>query len=244
MRRSPRIRVPRPRLTYANAMATLAVFMGLGGGAYAAVHVVSSDGVIHGCADKKTGHLRLVGADSKCKKGKHGEVPVDWNQKGAKGPEGPRGEVTPPPPPDEGWHAVAINPSMAGGPNVDPCGGAAPATGVFCGMSGQCTHSAAVDCAWENYGNGYEDAGFYRDSRGVVRLKGEVLGLRSPQGAPPSDTIFILPPGYRPAARASFATDAGSAYGRVDVAPDGRLHLVPDAGGVVSLATIEFRAAG
>lgn len=34
---------PRPRLTYANVMATIAVFMGLGGGAYAAATVGSGD---------------------------------------------------------------------------------------------------------------------------------------------------------------------------------------------------------
>lgn len=40
---------PGSRLTYANVTATLALFVSLGGGAYAVTSFVGADGRIHGC---------------------------------------------------------------------------------------------------------------------------------------------------------------------------------------------------
>jgi hypothetical protein len=58
-----------PRLTYANVMSTVAVFVALGGGAYAAVSSIPGpDGVIHACYAKKKGNLRLIAAGRRCSK--------------------------------------------------------------------------------------------------------------------------------------------------------------------------------
>jgi hypothetical protein len=79
----------RPRLTYANVMATIAVFIALGGGAYAAVSSIPGpDGVIHGCYAKKKGNLRLVGAGRRCSKREHA---IAFNQQGPRGRTGSRG---------------------------------------------------------------------------------------------------------------------------------------------------------
>lgn len=57
----------RPRLTYANVVATLALLLTMGGGAYAAIDSIPGpEGVIHGCYKKNGGDLRLVGAGKRC----------------------------------------------------------------------------------------------------------------------------------------------------------------------------------
>ena len=87
----------RGRLTYANVMSTIAVFLALGGGAMAATHLVSSSGTISGCANARTGGLRAIAAGSKCHRG---EVALSWNQRGpagatgAPGPQGSSGTAT------------------------------------------------------------------------------------------------------------------------------------------------------
>jgi hypothetical protein len=79
-----------PRLTYANVMSTIAVFIALGGGAYAAVSSIPGpDGVIHGCYQKKHGDLRLVSAGKKCARS---ERAIAFNQQGRTGARG-RGVV-------------------------------------------------------------------------------------------------------------------------------------------------------
>ncbi|MGZ3304204.1 MAG: hypothetical protein ACXVBG_25350 [Isosphaeraceae bacterium] len=91
------------RLTYANVMATFAVFLALGGGAYALSGIPDRSGVYHGCADPKTGALRVVKSASSCRKTKTvirakrrvripGELAVSWNQQGPRGLQGIQGQ--------------------------------------------------------------------------------------------------------------------------------------------------------
>ena len=81
----------RRRLSYANAMSTIAVFIALGGGAYAAVQTIpGSDGVIHGCYGAKSGSLRVIAAHKKCKKG---ERAIAFDQTGVPGPAGTPGQA-------------------------------------------------------------------------------------------------------------------------------------------------------
>jgi hypothetical protein len=87
------------RLTYANVVATGALFVALGGGAYALSGVPDSGGVFHGCVSKKTGGLRVVASARSCHatKRRHGRVvdpgefAVAWNQKGQPGTNGSNG---------------------------------------------------------------------------------------------------------------------------------------------------------
>src|ERR1035437_6655491 len=88
----------RHHLSYANVMSTIAVFVVLGGGAYAAVTTIPGpDGVIHGCYQKakkptltttSQGLLRVVPTGKKCLKS---EVALQWNQKGNPGLNGTNG---------------------------------------------------------------------------------------------------------------------------------------------------------
>lgn len=79
----------RPRLTYANLMATIALFVALGGGAYAAISSIpGGDGVIHSCYQSKGGGLRVVAAKKKCSRGEHA---LSWNQVGRPGRQGNQG---------------------------------------------------------------------------------------------------------------------------------------------------------
>jgi hypothetical protein len=89
----------RSRLTYANVMATGAMFVALGGGAYALSGVPDRSGVFHGCVSNSTGTLRVVKSARSCHKavrhGKHrtrGEFAVAWNQQGRQGLAGQPGQ--------------------------------------------------------------------------------------------------------------------------------------------------------
>jgi hypothetical protein len=79
----------RPRLSYANVLSTIAVFLALGGGAYAAASSIPGpDGVIHGCYAKKKGNLRLIATGRRCSKR---ENAIAFNQQGPRGLSGGRG---------------------------------------------------------------------------------------------------------------------------------------------------------
>jgi hypothetical protein len=73
----------RPRLTYANVVATLALVLAGVGGAYAATGATPT--VIHGCYAKKNGQLRVIAADTRCRSG---ERRLEWNQQGRQGQQG------------------------------------------------------------------------------------------------------------------------------------------------------------
>ena len=80
------LRLPRPRLTYANVVATLALFIALGGGAYAAMQLPKNS---VGTKQIKKGAVtpaKLSGCARSSFKGVQGQV----------GPQGPRGEPGPP----------------------------------------------------------------------------------------------------------------------------------------------------
>ena len=79
----------RPRLTYANVTATVAVVLALGGGALAATgRFTGADGKIHGCVSA-TGRLTVLKPPkTSCAKGK---TKISWNSKGPRGLRGLRG---------------------------------------------------------------------------------------------------------------------------------------------------------
>ncbi|MEJ9219567.1 hypothetical protein P4H46_15495 [Paenibacillus glucanolyticus] len=81
---------------------------------------------------------------------------------------------------------------------------------------------------WVNYGSNDAVAGFYKDSDGMVYIRGTVKS--GVVGGPNEQcTVFILPPGYRPSNYIGFATVANN--GTADVA--GRLN-VDDGGRVIA----------
>jgi hypothetical protein len=84
------------RVSY--AMATGAVIVALGGGAFALAATPGQGKVLHGCVSRKTGLLRVVKSASSCRK--HRELAINWNKQGqrglrgiagARGPQGAQG---------------------------------------------------------------------------------------------------------------------------------------------------------
>ncbi|NEN88191.1 MAG: hypothetical protein F6K48_04355 [Okeania sp. SIO3H1] len=89
---------------------------------------------------------------------------------------------------------------------------------------------------WVNYGSGFNSAGFFKDSLGIVHLKGVVRNGTA-------DTIFTLPPGYRPAAQELHSvTVAANVMGRVDIFTNGEVKRMIGSSAWVSLDGITFRA--
>ena len=100
-------------------------------------------------------------------------------------------------------------------------------------------YSVNFQDGWVNYGHGYNHAGYFKDSQGIVHLRGLVKSGKTEDG-----TIFTLPEGYRPVARELFgACTAPATIGRVDVLTDGRVVPVKAHNSWVSLDGLTFRAA-
>jgi hypothetical protein len=79
-------------LTYANVMATLALFAALGGGAYAIDRTPDLAGRFHACVTKRTGAIRVVASSASCRRrGLRAELAVAWSQTGPAGPAGQNG---------------------------------------------------------------------------------------------------------------------------------------------------------
>ncbi|MCP4710447.1 MAG: hypothetical protein GY869_17630 [Planctomycetes bacterium] len=59
----------------------------------------------------------------------------------------------------------------------------------------QSWQTPAFQNSWINYGSGYNPAQYFKDSMGIVHLRGLVKNVTLGQ------TVFTLPAGYRPASR-------------------------------------------
>jgi len=152
----------RSRLTFANVAASLALFLALGGGAYAATSnaLVGSGGVIHGCV-LKDGTLSVVSAGKKCPK--HTSTLV-FDQKGPQGSAGATG--------------------VAGAPGAAGAGGAAGATGATGAAGPGATSYFATVAANDDYNGvtlangviisgGCPDAGSASDNNVFLELQAE-----------------------------------------------------------------------
>lgn len=84
-------------ITYANATATLALFLAIGGGAWAASGgLVSPSGNVHTCVPRAGGTLRVVHPRGRCKSGEvtitlPTAASIALSRRGPTGPTGPRG---------------------------------------------------------------------------------------------------------------------------------------------------------
>jgi hypothetical protein len=155
-----------PGLTYANVIATLALFVALGGGAIAA-STLGKNSVgpkqlkKNAVTTAKIKNKAVTGA--KIKPGTITGTQINAATLGTVPSANLANSLTPP----EGWHLVGSpgQPSFQSGWNNTPPG---PING--------------------------ETVGFFKDHDGVVHLKGIATG------GEPSKPVFILPPGFRPAA--------------------------------------------
>jgi hypothetical protein len=141
------------------------------------------------------------------------------------------------------------NPSLAGAPaptsvspnpetGTDPCAGASPQPGIFCGTSAQFWRAGAYAAPGVQ---------FWRDQLGEIHIRGE-----ADHNTPVSNAaIFYLPSGFRPAVINAFPLATGATAGAfaagsglLVVYPDGAVALF-DAGfpstTSVFLGEIEFR---
>ncbi|NCR54667.1 MAG: hypothetical protein GPJ10_15130 [Microcystis aeruginosa L211-07] len=93
--------------------------------------------------------------------------------------------------------------------------------------------------SWTNYDTTYNPAGYFKDSLGIVHLRGLVKNGTN------NTTIFTLPVGYRPSNRELQAVQTNlNTIGRVDILADGQVTVVSGSNGWVSLDGITFRAGG
>lgn len=93
--------------------------------------------------------------------------------------------------------------------------------------------------SWVNFdATTYNAAGFYKDSAGIVHLRGTV------KSGVVGSAIFTLPAGYRPVREEIFACSTNNTIGRLDVAPTGDVTLPTGSNVYASLDGITFRAAG
>jgi hypothetical protein len=202
----------RSRLTYANVMATLGVFIALGGTAYA-VNTVGSTDIIDGQVKSvDVGDNEINSADVKDQSlstfDVHTFLGVDVVDNTLTGDDVDESTLNLAAGP---WHEVGA----AGEP---PFGIGDPNTG----------------CVWSNYGGGFNTAGFVRDRFGFVHLKGLVKASNAnaigtcENGSSGNWTIFVLPVGYRPANRGlhvaltnntAWRVDLNQAFGDVEIAP-------------------------
>jgi hypothetical protein len=98
----------------------LALPLALGTGVAVAAHGSSgkrTDGVIHACAKKRGGHLRVVSAGQLCRKA---EVALSWNVRGPEGPPGLPGPAGPAGATGPAGPAGAVGPAGPAGPPGPP----------------------------------------------------------------------------------------------------------------------------
>lgn len=95
--------------------------------------------------------------------------------------------------------------------------------------------------SWVNHSVTYEDAKYFKDTDGMVHLKGLIkLGTVS---ASSTGNAFVLPSGYRPSGQRVFTGLSGAATpSRVDVFNDGSVRIMTGNNDYVTLDTIRFRA--
>jgi hypothetical protein len=196
------LRKLRSRITYANVVATLALFVAVGtGGAYAANTVFSSDIVDGEVKSVDIGDGEIKSADVKDQSLTTFDVStflgadvVDNTLTGADVDESTLNLAT------ESWHEV--------------------------GAAGEPAFNSNIFCFWRNFigDNNFNTAAFVRDRGGFVHLKGIVDAEEVPGNPPNSCTfsqdnfrIFSLPAGYRPVKREVDVTLSNSQLGRVSI---------------------------
>jgi hypothetical protein len=251
------------KLTSANVLATVAVFIALGGGAYAATNLpansVTSRNIVDGQVKQKDlgSHLSVSHANL-AKQSTHA-VRADQatsatnatTADSATDADHATSADTATSATNATNAANAANAAQLGGQDASayaPAGTEAvqPAT-----LNDTAPHHI---CYWTNYGGGQTDAGYYRDRAGVVHLQGLVVahdGTLNACGDSPFDvTITYLPAGYRPANLNALATVSNDKPGRVNVrGTDGEVSIEPsfptftDAKVWVSLDGLSFRCA-
>lgn len=215
----------RRHLTYANVVASLALFIALGGASYAAIKLPKNSVGTKQIKNKAVTKAKL--AKGLSVRGKTG-APGVAGPKGDTGAQGPKGDQGPA---GADGTATPDAPATAVTSSVGTCAGT---IGSFCSLAG---------IEWTNFGGGFAPATYRRDARGVVHLSGLIKSPGAGCGTGDGYVIFNLPAGDRPAGRLVFATVSNDAIGRIDVAPDGAVRCMRGNGSYVTLDGVDFLAA-
>jgi hypothetical protein len=165
-----------PRLTYANVVATLALFVALGGGAYAAFRLpknsVGTKQIKNGAVtNKKLGKNAVTGA--KVAAGSLTGTQINASTLGTV-PRATHASSA-----DNATHATSADTASTL---------VAPEAFHEVGATGE----PAFHTPWSNFGSSLTTAGFYKDQLGIVHLKGAVHGTTT-------GIIFTLPSSDAPA---------------------------------------------
>jgi|SRR5579863_10146055 len=88
---------------------------------------------------------------------------------------------------------------------------------------------------WVNFGSGFENAGYWKDSHNLVHVQGLVK-----LGTIPS-TVFLLPVGYRPPAGLIFPVFSNNAFGWINVNTNGTVTASGGSNASFSLRIPPFR---
>lgn len=89
---------------------------------------------------------------------------------------------------------------------------------------------------WIVYDGTYNPPGYFKDTNGIVHLRGMVKNGNMNQ------PIFQLPSGYRPEFRMLFGNFTNAGAGRADVSTDGYVWPIIGSNGWFSLDGLTFRA--
>jgi hypothetical protein len=188
----------RGSLNYANVMATIAVFVALGGGAYAALELPARS------VGKK--HLRNGAVTPKKLSKAARKIRGPVGPAGAMGPQGPQGQ------PGTDGAPGATGPA---GPLVtmeafhEPGQPGEPVLGTSIGASCSLSNRARQPTDSES-----QPASFARDPWGIVHVRGRLI---DGTGGSACSVLFQLPPGYRPAATEHFPAQIDAAVDMVAV---------------------------
>ena len=192
--------VLKPPLTYANVMATIAVFIALGGTSYAVTQLPRNS-----VGDRQLKPNAVSGAKVRDASIGRADLAGDALVAGPRGARGPAGRDGQP-----GPQGVAGQPGPAG-----VVGGA------------EAWRPLPFATSWGNYGGENEIAVFRKDQLGRVNLRGTVtFAAGTPSAFSP---IANLPDGYRPPRRLIFVVGAGegaTGQGLIAIKPDGVIHWV------------------
>lgn len=90
---------------------------------------------------------------------------------------------------------------------------------------------------WENYSTSFSECGYFKNSSGIVHIKGLVKNGTIGQG------IFVLPAGYRPSRTLILTVSTNpNVYGQVRITSSGSVECTEGSSNWVSLDGISFRA--
>lgn len=237
-------RAIRTRITYANVVATLALFCSLGAASWAAFQLpkdsVRSKHIVKGAvkpqdlaaAAVRRGKIAPAAVNS-ARLADGGVAGADLADGGVGAADLGTGAVTPP------KIAAAEQPRRVG-------------------AAGQPQFHSNNQRIWTSLLSDGTDVVFYKDQLGNVHLEGVALCVsNTDQCDPPTaGRIFTLPPGYRPAQTLSFVAASGTSAtpGKVVIYGIGssdagqvnadRINTSAGGSGNIDLSSVEFRAAG